>query len=166
MVADCLKSVLYHKQLGVFFLQCHFLCPWNSHSCEKQTHCRVYVRFYFFFQEEGRKWNCPFPPLQISHVSPCFWVCCRADWLQWFKVKVEYDFPLFSLHFSTAVSTWSAGLQRAQIFTWDGTFISRFRSTLLHHKTANPHHFLQLCGRPEISSLICMLANVSFAMYF
>lgn len=90
---------------------------------------------FFFFQEEGRKWNCPFRPLQISPVSPCFWVCFRADWLHWSKVKVEHDFSLFSLHFSAAVSAWSAGPQRAQIFKWDGTCISRFRSEL--HCTTN-----------------------------
>lgn len=45
-------------------------------SCEKQTLCRFFflLGFFvgFFFQEEGRKWNCPFPPLQIPHISRCF----------------------------------------------------------------------------------------------
>lgn len=55
MEADCLKSVLYHKQLGIFFLQCHFLCPWNSHSCEKQTHFAgcIYIFIFFSWKKAG-----------------------------------------------------------------------------------------------------------------
>lgn len=84
----------------------------------KSKHFAGGLLFYAFFQEEGRKWNCPFPPLQISHISPCFSFC----WLVPLKkVKFGHSLPLPNLNPSATTSAQPAGTGEGSDLTEPGT---------------------------------------------
>lgn len=160
MGTNCPRSTSYHKRLGVLFSQRHFLCPWNSQLWKANTDGFVFffvvVGFFcwFFFQEEGRKWNCPFSPLQISFISPCSWFCIRADWFHWKKVKFGHSFPLPNPHLSATASALPTGTDEGLDLTEAGTQIFNFRNALLHLKPELLTTFPNLCGRSENTVLL------------
>lgn len=104
MGTGCPTSVSFHKRHSVLFLQSHFLCPWNSllwKANSLQSFLLVFLGFLllFFFSGSG---NCSFPPLQTSHISPCFSFCIRIDWFQWKTVNYGQSSRVPSLHLGAA----------------------------------------------------------------
>lgn len=146
----CPRSASHHKWLGVLFIS----YPPGFLSCEKQTLCRVFLLVFYFllFQEEGRKWNCPFPPLQISHIPPCFWFC--IDWLffQWNQIWTL----LLPSQPPPQCFNQQEGM-RAQICQ---KLVHKFPCSEMHCCTWT-HHFPQLMWQTRKESFVFALSDLS-----
>lgn len=149
MGTHCPRSTSYHKRLGVFFSQCHFLCPWNSELWKANT-LQVICYFMFFFRKKAGSGTA------LSHHSTFLIFLLASHFVDWFHLKRSNLDTVSPFPTSTPVLPLQPGQQeqeRAQ--TWQNlNTSSRLRNALLHLQPKLLTIFPNFCARTENTVLL------------